>query len=66
MKFLKVPKHLKLSAKNNIMKIDYQKLFKDAAIAWQENNFEPIHISEQFINAIKNIRNGKTYNCADS
>ena len=48
------------------MKINYQKLFQDAAIAWQENNFEPIHISEQFINAIKNIRNGKTYNCTDS
>ena len=48
------------------MKIDYQKLFQDAAIAWQENNFEPIHISEKFINIIKNIRNDKTYNCTDS
>lgn len=66
MKFLKVLEHLKLPGKNNIMKIDYQKLFQDAAIAWQENNFEPIHISEKFINIIKNIRNGKTYNCADS
>lgn len=51
------------------MKIDYQKLFQDAAIAWWENNFEPIHISEKFVNIIKdirNIRNGKTYNCANS
>lgn len=38
------------------MKINYQKLFQDAAIAWQKNNFEPIHLSEQFINAIKNIK----------
>ena len=48
------------------MKFNYQKLFQDAAIAWQENNFEPIHLSEKFINAIKNIRNGKTYNYTDS
>lgn len=48
------------------MKINYQKLFQDAAISWRKNNFEPIHLSEQFINAIKNIRNGKTYNRADS
>ena len=51
------------------MKIDYQKLFQDTAIAWQENNFEPIHLSEEFVNIIENIRNtrnGKTYNCTNS
>lgn len=48
------------------MKINYQKLFQDAAITWQENNFKPIHLSEKFINTIKTIRNGKTYNSTDS
>ena len=48
------------------MKIDYQKLFQNAVLAWKENNFEPIHLSEQFIHTIKNIRNGKTYNGTDS
>jgi hypothetical protein len=37
------------------MEIDYQKLFRDAAIAWQENDYKPIHISDRFLNIINTI-----------
>lgn len=41
------------------MEIDYQKLFQDAAIAWQENDYKPIHISNRFLNIINKHRKNR-------
>lgn len=59
LKFHKVPEHLRLSEKNNIIEINYQKLFQDAAIAWQENDYKPIQISNRFLNIINKHRKNR-------
>lgn len=41
------------------MEIDYQKLFQDAAIAWQENDYKPIQISNRFLNIINKHRKNR-------
>lgn len=39
--------------------MNYKKIFKNAIMAWQKNDYKPIHLDKKFINTLNQFKSSK-------